>query len=45
MKKLMTAFISIALVATIMLIVINRLNAAQGYSGADTLTVFNWEII
>lgn len=42
MKKLMTAFISIALVATIILIAINRLNAAQGYSGADTLTVFNW---
>src|SRR5690554_3510442 len=42
MKKLMTVFITIALVSAMMLVAINRLNAAQGYSGSDTLTVFNW---
>ena len=42
MKKLMTAFIAISLVSVLLLIAINRLNAAQGYSGSDTLTVYNW---
>jgi len=42
MKKLMTGFIAIALVSALMLVIIDRLNAAQGYSGADTLTVYNW---
>src|SRR5690625_866070 len=42
MKKLMTAFIAITLVSILMLVAINRLNAAQGYSGDETLTVFNW---
>lgn len=42
MKKVMTGFIAITLVSILMLFVISRLNFAQGYSGADTLTVFNW---
>lgn len=42
MKKLMTAFITISLVSILLLVAINRLNVAQGYSGSDTLTVFNW---
>src|SRR5690554_4944399 len=42
MKKLMTVFITIALVSAMMLVAINRLNAAQGYSGSETLTIFNW---
>lgn len=42
MKKLMTAFIAISLVSVLLLIAINRLNAVQGYSGSDTLTVYNW---
>ncbi|BAM48455.1 ABC transporter substrate-binding protein [Amphibacillus xylanus] len=42
MKKIMTAFVGIVLVSSLLLLVINRLNAAKGYSGADTLTVFNW---
>ena len=42
MKKLMTVFFAIALVSALMLVIIDRLNAAQGYSGADTLTVYNW---
>lgn len=42
MKKLMTAFVAIALVSVLLLVAINQLNSAQGYSGADTLTVYNW---
>lgn len=42
MKKLMTAFISIALISVLLLVAIHRLNTAQGYSGSETLTVYNW---
>lgn len=42
MKKVMTAFIVIALVSVLLLVFINRLNAAQGYSGANTITIYNW---
>lgn len=42
MKNLMTGFIAIFLVSIILLGVLNRLNTVEGYSGSDTLTVFNW---
>lgn len=42
MKKLMSALILIALASIVLLVIIDRLNAAQGYSGRDTLTVYNW---
>ena len=42
MKKLMTVFIAIIVVSVALMITINRLNTAQGYSGDDTLTVYNW---
>ena len=42
MKKLMTVFIAIIVVSSALIFTINRLNTAQGYSGEDTLTVFNW---
>ena len=42
MKKLITAFLAITLVSILLLFAINRLNAAQGYSGSNTLTVYNW---
>lgn len=42
MRKVLTALIAITLVSVLLLVLINRLNAAQGYSGADTLTIFNW---
>ena len=42
MKKVVTAFIAIALVSILLLVMINHLNLAQGYAGADTLTIFNW---
>ena len=42
MKKMMTAFFAVTVVSILMLVTIHRLNVAQGYSGADTLTVYNW---
>lgn len=42
MKKLLTAFVAITLASVLLLVLINRLNAAQGYSGKDTLTLYNW---
>lgn len=42
MKKMMTAFLAVTFVSILMLVTIHRLNVAQGYSGADTLTVYNW---
>ena len=42
MRKVLTALIAITLVSVLLLVLIYRLNAAQGYSGADTLTIFNW---
>ncbi|WP_405097836.1 PotD/PotF family extracellular solute-binding protein [Oceanobacillus sp. FSL H7-0719] len=42
MKKLMTAFIAIIIVSAALIVTINQLNSAQGYAGADTLTVYNW---
>ncbi len=42
MKKLMIAFTSVLLASVLLLVTINRLNAVQGYSGSNTLTVFNW---
>lgn len=42
MKKLMSALVIIALASIVLLVIIDRLNAAQGYSGRDTLTVYNW---
>jgi len=42
MKKLIQAFLAIVIVSVILLIAINRLNASAGYSGENTLTVYNW---
>ncbi|RLL42704.1 extracellular solute-binding protein [Oceanobacillus piezotolerans] len=42
MKKLTQAFIAVLIVSVLLLIAINRLNASAGYSGNNTLTVFNW---
>ncbi|MDG0814248.1 ABC transporter substrate-binding protein [Cohnella rhizosphaerae] len=42
MKSLVRTFIAVIVVAAGLLIAINRLNSSQGYSGADTLTVYNW---
>ncbi|MFD1852070.1 ABC transporter substrate-binding protein [Oceanobacillus bengalensis] len=42
MKKLMQAFVAIVIVSALLLVAINRLNASAGYSGDNTLTVYNW---
>ncbi|RDW16622.1 ABC transporter substrate-binding protein [Oceanobacillus chungangensis] len=42
MKNLIQAFLAVLVVSIICLIAINRLNASAGYSGTNTLTVYNW---
>ncbi|WP_249869532.1 ABC transporter substrate-binding protein [Oceanobacillus saliphilus] len=42
MKNLMRAFLSVLFVCLILIVVINRLNTVAGFSGGNTLTVFNW---
>lgn len=42
MKKLIQAFLAIVIVSVILLVAINRLNVSAGYSGDNTLTVYNW---
>lgn len=42
MRKLTQAFITVFAVSFFLIFVVNRLNAAEGYAGNDTLTVYNW---
>lgn len=42
MKNLVRAFIVIVIISTGLLFGINYLNASEGYSGDNTLTIFNW---
>ncbi|MFP7170240.1 ABC transporter substrate-binding protein [Terribacillus sp. FSL K6-0262] len=42
MKQLMRLAVVIIAVSAILLVTISRLNASQGYSGGNTLTVYNW---
>jgi len=42
MKSLMRAFLAILVVSIIIIVAINRLNASEGFSGDNTLTVYNW---
>ncbi|QED47889.1 ABC transporter substrate-binding protein [Cytobacillus dafuensis] len=42
MKQLTRALIAVLIVSFILIITVNKLNAAQGYSGGNTLTIFNW---
>jgi spermidine/putrescine transport system substrate-binding protein len=42
MKKLLQVFLLVSLASVILLVAINRLNAAQGLTGGNTLTIFNW---
>lgn len=42
MKKLTNALIIVLVVAFVLMVVINRLNTEQGYSGKNTLNVYNW---
>ncbi|WP_316570782.1 ABC transporter substrate-binding protein [Neobacillus sp. YIM B06451] len=42
MKQLMRLFISIVLASALLLGIISKLNASKGYSGGNTLTIYNW---
>ncbi|PAD22316.1 ABC transporter substrate-binding protein [Terribacillus saccharophilus] len=42
MKQLIRLAVVIIAVSAILLVAISRLNASQGYSGSNTLTVYNW---
>ena len=42
MKKVVQMFVAAFLVAFILIYVTARINSLQGYSGADTLTIYNW---
>jgi spermidine/putrescine transport system substrate-binding protein len=42
MNNLVRFFLIIALTSAVLLYSISRLNTSQGYSGGNTLTVFNW---
>jgi spermidine/putrescine transport system substrate-binding protein len=42
MRKLLNVFLTISLVSVILLFTISRMNAAQGFSSGNTLTIFNW---
>ncbi|WP_152657024.1 PotD/PotF family extracellular solute-binding protein [Oceanobacillus sp. CFH 90083] len=42
MKALNRSFLVILVISIALLITINRLNASQGFSGDNTLTVYNW---
>ncbi|QCJ41337.1 ABC transporter substrate-binding protein [Bacillus sp. S3] len=42
MNKLVRFFLVIALASAVLLLAISSLNTSQGYSGGNTLTIFNW---
>lgn len=42
MKQLMRVFASIIIASAVLLAMISKLNDTQGYSGKNTLTVYNW---
>lgn len=42
MKRLAQAFIAIIIVSAGLLIWVGQLNSTSGYSGGDTITVYNW---
>ncbi|WP_059172357.1 PotD/PotF family extracellular solute-binding protein [Bacillus sp. FJAT-27445] len=42
MRQLMRLFIAIVLVSAILLGIISKLNDTKGYSGGNTVTIYNW---
>jgi spermidine/putrescine transport system substrate-binding protein len=42
MKQLVRLFVTVLLISFVLIYVINRLNASEGYSGSNTLTIYNW---
>jgi spermidine/putrescine transport system substrate-binding protein len=42
MRKLLNVFLLVSLVSAILLLTISKMNAAQGLTSGNTLTIFNW---
>jgi spermidine/putrescine transport system substrate-binding protein len=42
MRKLLNVFLLVSLASAILLLTISRMNAAQGLTSGNTLTIFNW---
>lgn len=42
MNKLVRVFLAVVIASALLLFAINRLNAAEGFSGGNTLTIYNW---
>ncbi|WAA09314.1 ABC transporter substrate-binding protein [Fervidibacillus albus] len=42
MKKLVNAFLAIVIVSFLLIMLVNYLNASEGYGGGNTITVYNW---
>lgn len=42
MNKLIRVFLAVVLASALLLFAINRLNSAEGFSGDNTLTIYNW---
>jgi spermidine/putrescine transport system substrate-binding protein len=42
MKQLVRVFVGVISASVILLAIISQLNSAEGYSGGNTLTVYNW---
>ncbi len=42
MNKLFRVFLSIVILSAALLYAISTLNSSQGYSGGNTLTIYNW---
>jgi spermidine/putrescine transport system substrate-binding protein len=42
MRKLLNVFLLVSLASAILLLTISKMNAAQGFTSGNTLTIFNW---
>ncbi|MCD7036065.1 ABC transporter substrate-binding protein [Metabacillus sp. GX 13764] len=42
MKQLVRAFLAIVVIALLLQYVISEMNSSEGYSGGNTLTIYNW---
>jgi spermidine/putrescine transport system substrate-binding protein len=42
MKKLIRVFLGVVMISAVILFAIHQLNSSQGYSGENTLTIYNW---
>ncbi|WAA12499.1 ABC transporter substrate-binding protein [Fervidibacillus halotolerans] len=42
MRKLVNAFLAIFVISFLLILLVNYLNKSEGYSGGNTITVYNW---